>query len=89
LAMFAFSTVLGWSYYGERSIVYLLGEQAILPYRLLFVVAVFVGSVRSLEFVWNFSDLMNGLMAVPNLVGLLLLSGVIVREVRSFRERHG
>jgi AGCS family alanine or glycine:cation symporter len=88
LAMFAFSTVLGWSYYGEKSIVYLIGERAILPYRLLFVVAVFVGAVRSLEFVWSFSDLMNGLMALPNLVGLLLLSGVIVNEVRGYRERN-
>lgn len=89
LAMFAFSTILGWCYYGERSIEYLLGERAIFPYRLLFVAAAYVGSIRTLDFVWLFSDVMNGLMALPNLIGLLLLSGVAVAETESFlgRER--
>ena len=58
-----------------------------LPYRLLFVIAAFAGSLYSLQFVWLFSDVMNGLMALPNLVGLLLLSGVAVRETRDYRER--
>ncbi|MDX1645475.1 MAG: alanine:cation symporter family protein, partial [Thermoanaerobaculia bacterium] len=84
LAMFAFSTVLGWSYYGERSLAFLLGERAVVPYRVLFVVATFYGAIRSLDFVWLLSDVMNGLMALPNLIGLLLLSGVIVRETRAF-----
>jgi AGCS family alanine or glycine:cation symporter len=88
LAMFAFSTVLGWCYYGERSVEYLFGERAIVPYRLLFVAAAFIGSVRSIEFVWKFSDLMNGLMALPNLVGLILLSGVIASETRSYFQRN-
>jgi len=89
LAMFAFSTILGWCYYGERSIEYLLGERAIFPYRLLFVAAAYVGSIRTLDFVWLFSDVMNGLMALPNLIGLLLLSGIAVAETQSFlgRER--
>jgi AGCS family alanine or glycine:cation symporter len=87
LSMFAFSTILGWSYYGEKAVEYLLGVKAILPYRMLFVAAIFVGAVRSLEFVWVLSDVMNGLMALPNLIGLLLLSGVIARETRSYLER--
>ena len=85
--MFAFSTMLGWSYYGEKSIEYLLGERAITPYRVLFVFAIFFGTVRSLDFVWTVSDLMNGLMALPNLIGLILLSGVIVHETREYFRR--
>jgi alanine or glycine:cation symporter, AGCS family len=88
LSMFAFSTILGWSYYGEKSIEYLLGEWSNLPYRILFVIASFFGAIYSLDFVWTVSDLMNGLMALPNLIGLLLLSGVIVAETRAFRERN-
>ncbi len=90
LSMFAFSTILGWSYYGEKSIEYLLGERFILVYRVLFVTAVLFGAIRSLSFVWTVSDVMNGLMALPNLIGLLLLSGVIVDQTRSyFRRRAG
>jgi AGCS family alanine or glycine:cation symporter len=88
LTLFAFSTILGWSYYGEKSCEYLLGVRAIAPYRVLFVAAVFVGAVRSLDFVWTLSDVMNGLMALPNLVGLVLLSGVIVAETRAYFRRH-
>lgn len=87
LSMFAFSTILGWSYYGERSIEYLVGSWAILPYRLVYIGAVFFGAVRSLDFVWSIADVMNGLMALPNLVGLLLLSGVIAHETRDFFRR--
>jgi AGCS family alanine or glycine:cation symporter len=89
LSMFAFSTMLGWSYYGEKSIEYLVGERFILPYRIIFIVAIFFGAVRSLDFVWGLSDVMNGLMALPNLVGLLLLSGVIARENRDYFKRTG
>ncbi len=88
LAMFAFSTMLGWSYYGERSIEYLFGERAIAPYRVIFVGAAYFGAVRTLEFVWLFSDVMNGLMALPNLVGLLLLSHVAVAETKAYFERN-
>ena len=87
LAMFAFSTILGWSYYGEKAIEYLLGIWAVLPYRVLFTVAVYFGAVSRLDFIWSVSDVMNGLMALPNLVGLLLLSGVIVRGVRDYFAR--
>lgn len=82
VVFFAFSTLLGWSYYGERTITHLVGERAILPYRLVFLAVIYVGSVANLELVWNLSDLFNGLMALPNLVGLLLLSGLVVRETR-------
>jgi len=88
LSLFAFSTMLGWSYYGEKSIEYLFGVWAVLPYRVVFIAAIFFGAVRSLGFVWTISDVMNGLMALPNLVGLLLLSGVIARETRSYFQRH-
>ncbi len=87
LSMFAFSTILGWSYYGEKSIEYLLGERWIPVYRVLFVAAVLFGAIRSLNFVWTVSDVMNGLMALPNLIGLLLLSGVIVGQTRSYFQR--
>ncbi|HUP48054.1 MAG TPA: sodium:alanine symporter family protein [Thermoanaerobaculia bacterium] len=87
LAMFAFSTLLGWSYYGEKSIEYLLGEWSNMPYRILFVIATFFGAIYSLDFVWALSDVMNGLMALPNLIGLLLLSGVIVAETRGYLGR--
>jgi len=89
LSMFAFSTMLGWSYYGEKSVEYLMGERFILPYRILFIGAIFFGAIRSLDFVWGLSDVMNGLMALPNLVGLLLLSGVIVKETRDYFKRTG
>ncbi|MFN2240567.1 MAG: alanine:cation symporter family protein, partial [Thermoanaerobaculia bacterium] len=68
---------------------YLLGEWSNLPYRILFVVATFFGAIYSLEFVWTLSDVMNGLMALPNLIGLLLLSGVIVKETKAYQERRG
>lgn len=87
-AFFAFSTLIGWSYYGEKAIEFLFGGNAIRIYRLFFTLAVMVGAVTSLEFVWNFSDLMNGLMAIPNLIGLLLLSKIIKQEtIRYFSER--
>jgi AGCS family alanine or glycine:cation symporter len=84
LLTFVFSTILGWSYYGEKAAEYLFGKGVIKPYRYLWVVAVFIGSVASLPAVWNFADAANGLMAVPNLVSLLLLSGVLVSETRRY-----
>ena len=84
LALFAFSTIIGWSYYGDRSIEYLLGPKAVPFYRVLYVIAAYAGAVYSLHFVWNLSDLLNGLMALPNLVGLILLSGVVARETRAY-----
>ncbi|MGJ8618887.1 MAG: alanine/glycine:cation symporter family protein [Methylophilaceae bacterium] len=87
-AFFAFSTLIGWSYYGEKAIEFLFGSKAIKIYRVFFTVAVMIGAMTSLNFVWNFSDLMNGLMAIPNLIGLLLLSKIIKQETdRYFSKR--
>ena len=83
LLTFVFSTILGWSYYGEKAIEYLAGKMAVLPYRILWCVAVYFGSVFSLQFVWDFADLANGLMALPNLVSLVALSGIIVKETKT------
>jgi AGCS family alanine or glycine:cation symporter len=86
-ALFAYSTLIGWNYYGEKAIEYLLGAKSIRIYRIVFICVVIVGAMTKLEFVWNFSDLMNGLMAIPNLIGLLLLSRVIKQETdRYFKE---
>lgn len=84
LLTFVFSTILGWSYYGEKAAEYLFGKVIIVPYRVLWVIAVFVGSVTSLKSVWAFSDIANGLMAVPNLVALIALSGVVVAETNKY-----
>ena len=84
LLTFAFSTILGWCYYGERAVEYLKGKRWVLGYRILYIVAVFVGSVMNLALVWNLADCMNALMAIPNLLSLLFLNGVIVHETRKY-----
>jgi AGCS family alanine or glycine:cation symporter len=84
LLTFVFSTILGWEYYGEKAIEYLFGQRVVVPYRILWVVAVMVGSVVSLKAVWDFADVANGLMAIPNLISLLLLSKVAVAESRKY-----
>ncbi|OFT24910.1 sodium:alanine symporter [Brevibacterium sp. HMSC08F02] len=84
LVLFAFSTILGWSYYGERNLERLFGRRAVVPFRILFSLVVFVGCTTELEVVWNFSDVANGLMALPNLIGILILSGLIARETRHY-----
>jgi alanine or glycine:cation symporter, AGCS family len=83
-ALFAFSTLIGWNYYGEKAIEYMFGPRAIPPYRVVFVTVVVVGAMMQLELVWNFSDLMNGMMAIPNIVGLLLLSKVVKAETERY-----
>ena len=84
LLTFAFSTILGWCYYGERAVEYLKGKHWVLGYRVLYIVAVFAGSVMNLAMVWNLADCMNALMAIPNLLSLLFLNGIIVHETRKF-----
>jgi AGCS family alanine or glycine:cation symporter len=79
-SLFAYSTLIGWNYYGEKAIEYLLGSGFIFTYRILFIAVVVVGAMMNLELVWNISDLMNGMMALPNLIGLLLLSKVVKNE---------
>jgi alanine or glycine:cation symporter, AGCS family len=84
LVLFAFTTILGWSYYGERSAEYLFGTKIIKPYRLLWIIAIFIGAIMKLELVWAFADILNGLMALPNLVALLLLSPVVFSQTRQY-----
>ncbi|MNZ61903.1 Amino-acid carrier protein AlsT [compost metagenome] len=84
LVVFAFTTILGWSYYGEKCWEYMVGTKAILPYRLLWVLAVPFGAVAQLDFAWLLSDTLNGLMAIPNLIALLLLSPVVIKLTRNY-----
>ncbi|MFQ7241459.1 alanine/glycine:cation symporter family protein, partial [Agathobaculum sp.] len=81
---FAYSTILGWSYYGERCCEYLFGKKGMLPYKILFIAVIVIGPVLSLDLVWTIANILNALMAVPNLVAVLLLSGVIAKETRHY-----
>ncbi|MGB3210898.1 MAG: sodium:alanine symporter family protein [Desulforhopalus sp.] len=87
IILFAYSTILGWCYYGEKSIEYLFGVKAVLPYRIVFVCFVGLGAVAKLSLVWNISDTLNGLMAIPNLIGLLFLTPVIVSETKRYFDK--
>ena len=87
LILFAISTAISWSYYGDRCAEYLFGPRAILPYRWLYVISLFVGAVVQLEFVWNFSDITLGLMALPNLIAIVALSGVVVSLTKDYFSR--
>ncbi|HEM4282281.1 TPA: sodium:alanine symporter family protein [Streptococcus suis] len=84
LVLFAFTTILGWSYYGERCIEFLFGTKSILPYRLLFVAMVALGGFLKLDLIWTIADIVNGIMALPNLIALLALSPVIIKETRQY-----
>ncbi|HFH9921617.1 MULTISPECIES: sodium:alanine symporter family protein [unclassified Streptococcus] len=84
LVLFAYTTILGWSYYGERCIEFLFGTKAILPYRLVFVAMVALGGFLKLDLIWTIADIVNGLMALPNLIALLALSPVIIKETRQY-----
>ncbi len=88
LITFAFSTILGWYYYGERCAVYLFGEKVILIYKILWVAGVFIGSLVELNLIWDLADLLNGLMAIPNILAVLLLSGVIAAETKKYAGSH-
>ncbi|HEM6309232.1 TPA: sodium:alanine symporter family protein [Streptococcus suis] len=84
LVLFAYTTILGWSYYGERCIEFLFGTKSILPYRLVFVTMVALGGFLKLDLIWTIADIVNGLMALPNLIALLALSPVIIKETRQY-----
>ncbi len=86
LVLFAFTTILGWNYYGERCVEYLFGVKAIMPYRLIFIGLIAVGPFMKLEEIWILADIVNGLMAIPNLVALLALTGVIVAETKAYQK---
>jgi len=87
MVLFAYSTLLGWSYYGETGIVYLLGSRAALPYRMAWLVFVYLGATGSLHVVWDIADTLNGLMAIPNLIGLLVSLPLLLRLQREFFRR--
>ncbi|NOL48658.1 alanine/glycine:cation symporter family protein [Pelistega europaea] len=87
LVFFAYSTILGWCYYGEKCATYVFGEGFLHTYRIVYVATVMMGTVVSLDFVWNLADTFNGLMAIPNLIGLVLLAGVVVKETKDFAEK--
>ncbi|MGF1723969.1 alanine/glycine:cation symporter family protein [Photobacterium nomapromontoriensis] len=84
LMFFAFTTIIGWNYYGERCVTYLFGVKAILPYKVFFLVLVAAGAFMKLDMIWLIADIVNGLMAIPNLIGLILLRDVIINETRQF-----
>ena len=88
LLTFAFSTILGWCYYGERAVEYLKGHRWVIVYRVFYIVAIFFGSVMNLDIVWNLADCMNALMAIPKLISILALSGIIVHETRKYLWRN-
>ena len=81
---FAYSTVLGWAYYGERCVEYFAGRKGLVPYRILYIAVAVIAPVISLNLVWTIADILNALMALPNLVAVLLLSNVIVAETKKY-----
>ena len=89
LAFFAYSTMIAWSYYGDRCFEYLLGARAVTPFRYVFCVFVLLGAIGGLDLVWTVADNLNAMMAIPNLVALLGLSGVVVRESNDYLDRVG
>jgi AGCS family alanine or glycine:cation symporter len=88
LITFTFSTMLGWYYYGERCAVYLFGEKAIIVYKIIWICGIFTGSVAELKVIWNIADVLNGLMTIPNIVAVLLLSKMIAAETKKYAGRH-
>mgnify|MGYP003256041103 CR=1 FL=1 len=81
---FAYSTILGWAYYGERCVEYVAGKKALIPYRVLYIVVAAIAPVIALDLVWLIADTLNALMAIPNLIAVLLLSNVIVKETKKY-----
>ena len=84
LIFFAFTTILGWNYYGERCVVFLLGTKAVLPYKVIFIALVASGAVLKLDMIWIMADIVNGLMAIPNLIGLIMLRHVVIEDTKLF-----
>ncbi|WP_026759645.1 alanine/glycine:cation symporter family protein [Selenomonas ruminantium] len=89
LVLFAFTTILGWNYYGERACIYLFGTKGVMPYRVIFIALIASGGFLKLEAIWILADIVNGLMAIPNLIALIALSGVVVAETESYLSRKG
>ena len=87
ITLFAFTTTLGWSYYGSKTVEYLFGKVATYVYKVLFVIFIVIGATMNLNLAWDIADTMNGLMALPNLVGVLLLSGTVMKIIKNYYER--
>ena len=88
LLFFAFSTIIGWYFFGEQNIKYLFGQKAVKVYSVLVILCVFVGSLLKVDLVWNLADFFNAVMALPNLIALICLSGVVVRLTKGVEEEH-
>ena len=88
IALFAVATLTGWSFYGEQGARYLLGEKSVKPYRVIYLGCVVLGCVMRLETVWAVADVLNGLMAIPNLIGVTVLSGQAMRELKKYEKSH-
>ena len=88
IMLFAFSTVLGWSHYGTKACEYLLGEKYTIIYRVFFVLLVFGGAVMGDNLAWDLADTFNGLMMIPNLIGVIALSGVVAKITKNYVDRH-
>lgn len=84
LLFFAFSTIIGWYYFGETNIRYLFGTKALIPYQLLVVTFIFIGSLLKIDLVWELSDFFNGIMVIPNLIALLILSGTVAKLLKDY-----
>lgn len=84
IVLFAFSTILGWSYYGERCIEYLFGKRGVMPYKIIFVLILIIAPITALDLVWTFADIFNGLMAIPNVIAVIALSPVVVKETNYY-----
>ena len=84
IVTFAYSTILGWAYYGERAVEYFAGRKGLIPYRILYIAVAFIAPIVSLNLIWVIADILNALMAIPNLIAVLLLSGVIVKETKKY-----
>ena len=87
ILLFAFTTALGWSYYGQRAVEYLFGSKAVIIYQILFIGVIVVGSISTVQLVWDLSDTFNGLMALPNLIGVLLLSPKVIKITKNYIAR--
>jgi len=91
ILLFAYSTVLGWSHYGATACQYLFGDKSVLPYRIIFTIIVFLGSIMTAQLAWDISDTFNGLMMIPNLIGVLVLSPLVMKATKNYVDRklHG
>ena len=85
IALFAFATIIGWAYFGERTAAYLFGEHAVFPYKLIYILLLLPGAVLAPKLVWELSDTFNGLMAIPNLTALILLHGEVIRMAKEYK----